>query len=298
MNEFNSLIPNAVMSFSEMERFDRNDAIKFTRVITDEYQKALEDSEDAQMAAQYQIIELYKDRESGPATEQEIQNAKDIAKVAYAQKVIKRLIETEAGIYGDMLINNEIAADQIKKLMGESYYFNLYDDYVPVSDEEKEAVGLGLGPSSRGGRAKFDIEEETTTPEVTEEEETTTEEPDVEPEVPTVEEDETPAEDGRYPSQTRKVKPLNLDEAPGFFPLSKYRKWKNDNEGKYDLETGDPIYVRPRPPEGGPKKRYPLFPGSTSSRKTEPMTDAEYWDMNNADTHEASGYPKGAEFIE
>ena len=101
--------------------------------------------------------------------------------------------------------------------MGESYYFNLYDDYVPVSDEEKEAVGLGLGPSSRGGRAKFDIEEEeTTTPEVTEEEETTTEEPDVEPEVPTVEEDETPAEDGRYPSQTRKVKPLNLEEAPRF----------------------------------------------------------------------------------
>ena len=42
MNEFNSLIPNAVMSFSEMERFDRNDAIKFTRVITDEYDKALD----------------------------------------------------------------------------------------------------------------------------------------------------------------------------------------------------------------------------------------------------------------
>ena len=47
-------------------------------------------------------------------------------------------------------------------------HFNLYDDYVPVSDEEKEAVGLGLGPSGRGGRRGAAEQEETTTPEVTE----------------------------------------------------------------------------------------------------------------------------------
>lgn len=296
MNDFNSLIPNAVMSFAEMERFDRNDAIKFSRALAAEYDEALTSraADDAALAAKLAYSQTDAGKNAPPARVKEVE---DMARVAYAQKFVKRTIETESGIYGEMLINNQIAADQIKKLMGENYYFDLYDSYNPVTEEEKEAVGLGLGPSSRGGRAKFDIEEETTTPE-TSEETTVTEEPDVEPEVSTVEETETPAEDGRYPSQTRKVKPLNMDEAPGFFPLSKYREWKSSNEGKYDLETGDPIYVRPRPPEGGPKKRYPLFPGSTSSRKTEPMTDAEYWDMNNADTHEPSGYPKGAEFIE
>ena len=296
LNEFNSLIPNAVMSFSEMDRYSRNDGIKFARDITEEYQKALEDSEDAQMAAQFKIIELYKDRESGPATEQEIQKAKDMAKVAYAQKVIKRVIEMEAGIYGDMMLNNEIAASQIKELMGDKYYFDLYDDYNPVSEEEKEEVGLGLGPTSRGGRRGTREEDTTESPET---EEPTSPPTPEEPTTPPAEpEEQVAGEDGRYPSQTKEVKPLNLDEAPGFFPLSKYRKWKSDNEGKYDLETGKPIYVRPRPPEGGPKKRYPLFPGSTSSRKTEPMTDAEYWDMQHADTHAATGYPKGAEFIE
>ena len=41
LNEFNSLIPNAVMSFAEMERFGRNDAIKFSRTIASEYDEAL-----------------------------------------------------------------------------------------------------------------------------------------------------------------------------------------------------------------------------------------------------------------
>jgi len=299
MNEFNSLIPNAVMSFADMERFGRNDAIKFSRTITSEYDEALTSraADDAAVQARSAYLDsLGPDVEATPA---QISQIEKMARTAYAQKVIKRLIETESGIYGEMLLKNSIAADQIKQLMGESYYFKLYDDYVPTTDEEKEAVGLGLGPSGRGrgGRRGAREQEETTAPEVTEET-TTTEEDTAEPETPTPTEDETPAEDGRFPSQTRKVKPLNLDEAPGFFPLSKYRKWTTQNEGKYDLETGDPIYVRPRPPEGGPKKRYPLFPGSTSSRKTEPMTDAEYWDMQHADTHEPSGYPKGAEFIE
>ena len=296
LNEFNTLIPNAVMSFSEMERFGRNDAINFTRTITTEYDEAMNSrvADDAALAAKLAYSQTEEGKNASPSRIKEVE---DMARIAYAQKVVKRLIETEASIYGDMLVNNEVAADQIKRLMGESYYFNLYDDYVPATDEEKEAVGLGLGPSGRGGRRGVREQEETTAPEVTEET-TTTEEATAEPETPTPTEDETPAEDGRFPSQTRKVKPLNLDEAPGFFPLYKYRKWKSDNEGKYDLETGDPIYVRPRPPEGGPKKRYPLFPGSTSSRKTEPMTDAEYWDMQHADTHEPSGYPKGAEFIE
>jgi len=299
MNEFNSLIPNAVMSFSEMERFGRNDGIKFSRTIADEYDtaKVSRTADDAALKARTAVLEAYEAQPGVNAPEEELERAEEMARTAYAQGVIKRLIETEAGIYGEMLLNNSIAAAQIKELMGESYYFNLYDDYNPVTEEEKEAVGLGLGPSSRSGRRGMREQEETTTPETTEET-PTTEEPEVEPEEPTVTEDETPAADGRYPSQTKKVKPINLDEAPGFFPLSEYRKWKNDNEGKYDLETGDPIYVRPRPPEGGPKKRYPLFPGSTSSRKTEPMTDAEYWDMQHADTHEATGYPKGAEFIE
>ena len=298
LNEFNSLIPNAVMSFAEMERFGRNESIKFVREITDAHDTALT-SKEADDAATVAKLAYSQTEEGKNASPTRIKEVEDIARKAYAQRVIKRLIETEAGIYGDMLLKSKIASDQIKQLMGESYYFNLYDDYVPTTDEEKEAVGLGLGPSGRGrgGRRGAREQEETTAPEVTEET-TTTEEDTAEPETPTPTEDETPAEDGRFPSQTRKVKPLNLDEAPGFFPLSKYRKWTTQNEGKYDLETGDPIYVRPRPPEGGPKKRYPLFPGSTSSRKTEPMTDAEYWDMQHADTHEPSGYPKGAEFIE
>ena len=215
LNDFNSLIPNAVMSFAEMERFDRNDAIKFSRALAAEYDEALTSraADDAATAAMTAFLSTDAGKNAGP---DEIDNVKKMARIAYAQKFVKRTIETESGIYGEMLLNNEIAAQQIKNLMGENYYNTILSDYSLSDEEEPEEIA------------------EEVAEEVVETAETPEEEPEVEETTPPVIDPVEPRPGGRR----------------GF--AGKQRAWDAKYGGKFDPVTGEPIIVEPRPAEGGP----------------------------------------------
>ena len=264
MNEFNSLIPNAVMSFSEMERFGRNDGIKFSRTIADEYDtaKVSRTADDAALKARTAVLEAYEAQPGVNAPEAELERAEEMARTAYAQGVIKRLIETEAGIYGEMLLNNTIAAAQIKELMGETYYNNILSDY-SLSDEEEEPV-----------QEEDEAEDEPVTPEESEGDPVTPEEgegegegePDTPPTPPVIDPVE-PRPGGRR----------------GF--AGKQRAWDAKYKGKFDPVTGEPIIVEPRPADGGP----------AVGRGRNKQTAAEKWDSKYGETHNPDGTPKAVE---
>lgn len=263
MNEFNSLIPNAVMSFSEMERFGRNDAIKFSRTIAAEYDDAMTSraADDAAVQARNAYLDsLGPDVEATPAQLSQIEK---MARTAYAQKVIKRLIETESGIYGEMLLNNSIAADQIKQLMGDAYYTNLLGDYA-TSEEE--------------------------TPDEEETEEVTGEEPAETPKPEDADElIEKPVEELLPPKREEATPPVinPVDPRPGGRRgfSSAQRAWDAKYKGKFDPKTGEPIIVEPRPDDGGP----------ATGRGRNKKTAAQKWDAKYGDTHNPNGTPKAVE---
>ena len=260
MNEFNSLIPNAVMSFSEMERFGRNDAIKFSRTITAEYDEALTSraADDAVVQARNAYLDSLDP--GVEATEKELSDIEKMARTAYAQKVIKRLIETESGIYGEMLLNNSIAADQIKQLMGDAYYTNLLSDYSTADDSDDDDDSDGDGelpmtpkPDDADELLKKPVEELLP--------------PKMEETTPPVIEPVEPRPGGRR----------------GF--SSAQREWDAKYGGKFDPKTGEPIIVEPRPADGGP----------ATGRGRNKKTAAQKWDAKYGDTHNPNGTPKAVE---
>jgi hypothetical protein len=245
MNDFNSLIPNAVMSFAEMERFDRNDAIKFSRALAAEYDDALNSraADDAATAAMTAFLSTDAGKNAGP---DEIDNVKKMARIAYAQKFVKRTIETESGIYGEMLLSNEIAAQQIKNLMGENYYNTILSDYSLSDEEEPEEIAEEVA--------------EEAAEEVVETAETPEEEPEVEETTPPVIDPVEPRPGGRR----------------GF--SSQQRAWDNKYGGKFDPVTGEAIIVEPRPADGGPAT------GRGRNKKTAAEKwDSKYGDTHNPD---------------
>jgi hypothetical protein len=245
MNDFNSLIPNAVMSFAEMERFDRNDAIKFSRALAAEYDEALTSraADDAATAAMTAFLSTDAGKNAGP---DEIDNVKKMARIAYAQKFVKRTIETESGIYGEMLLSNEIAAQQIKNLMGENYYNTILSDYSLSDEEEPEEIAEEVAEEA--------AEETVETPETAEET------PEVEETTPPVIDPVEPRPGGRR----------------GF--SGKQRAWDDKYKGKFDPVTGEPIIVEPRPADGGPAT------GRGRNKKTAAEKwDSKYGDTHNPD---------------
>lgn len=263
MNEFNSLIPNAVMSFSEMERFGRNDAVKFSRNIAAEYDEALKSraADDAAIMAQNAFIDKLKKNENRKATEQELKRAREMGRAQYAMNVVRRVIETEAGIYGEMMLTNEIAANQIKDLMGESYYNDLLKDYA-LSDEDDD--------DSEGDE---DDGELPTTPKPDDADELLNK---------PVEELLPPTREESTPTVINPVEPRPGGRR-GF--SSKQREWDAKYKGKFDPKTGEPILVEPRPADGGP----------ATGRGRNKKTAAEKWDAKYGDTHNPDGTPKAVE---
>ena len=258
LNEFNSLIPNAVMSFSEMERFGRNDAIKFSRTIASEYDDAMNSRAADDAAVQARSAYLDSLDPGVEATSKELSDIEKMARTAYAQKVIKRLIETESGIYGEMLLNNSIAADQIKQLMGDAYYTNLLSDYSAADDSDDDDDDVDTLP---------------TTPKPEDADELI----------------KKPVEELLPPTMEETTPPVinPVDPRPGGRRgfSSAQREWDAKYGGKFDPETGEPILVEPRPADGGP----------ATGRGKNKKTAAQKWDAKYGDTHNPNGTPKAVE---
>jgi len=170
--------------------------------------------------------------------------------------IVKRIIETEAGIYGEMMLNNEIAADQIKQLMGDAYYTNLLSDYSTADDSDDD-----------------DVDTLPTTPKPEDADELI----------------KKPVEELLPPKMEETTPPVinPVDPRPGGRRgfSSAQRAWDAKYGGKFDPVTGEPIIVEPRPADGGP----------ATGRGKNKKTAAQKWDAKYGDTHNPDGTPKAVE---
>ena len=128
MNEFNALIPNAVMSFSEMERFGKTDSFTFAKELSEAYDGFLQsDGAEADAEAAYKGLMDELKAQPGPVrnpSASEVQEVRKEARIAYAQKQLNDIITGTATQYGSAaggFFQQQFAMERISDLMGEDY---------------------------------------------------------------------------------------------------------------------------------------------------------------------------------
>lgn len=273
MQEFNSLIPNAVMSFSEMERFGKTDSFTFSREITEEYDELVtSDAADAmaELALRGYLDQIIEDGGQETAvTQSTMESIKADARKAYAQKQLAKTIEGYANRYGSPaggFFQQQFAMDQVAELMGQEWLDELMKGY-QVTD--------GAKPKPKP---------------VTERE--------------TLPMDPIPDSADELSSMTggELLPPLLLAD-PASVPslpegkerpagdtggdIVKQRRWDKQYAGRYNADR-TPIIVEPRPTD----------PDATTTR-TKLLSGREYqvnameeWDRKYAETHNPDGTPK------
>ena len=269
MSEFNSLIPNAVMSFSEMETFTKKDGFTFVKDLTEIYEDAYNSSEadDAVGLAYNSYIAAQEDlgRKAGSITPAEIANQKAIARKAYAQRKAKAFIDATAAQYGGAgqgFFEQKFAMDQIAEIMDKDFVDDLMKsyDFTPEVDKKEKDIT------------------QTTEPVVT----PTTEESkmqDVPFAIPDVSVDVSSL-------PTVKVRPGGDKEA-GLFGDPEARKWDRQYGDRYNPD-GTPIVVKPRPTD--PEET--IMVESYLSGKDRSTNAIEEWDRRYKKTHNPDGTPK------
>ncbi len=278
-NEFNSLIPNAVMSFSDLEIFSKKEGYSFVRDLTDIYEDAYNSSEaeDEAMIAyeNYMVQEKAKGRgtKTDRITQEEIAEQKAIARKGYAQGKAEVFINMTAGRYGGAgqgFFEQKFAMDQIVQIMDKDFLQVLMDDYNfnPKSDDK-----------DKDKNALNNNEEE--------------------PKLETLEFDESDVQDEVEPIGDR-----DLRIAPSL-PVEKHRpsgkenigmvgkpadrKWDRQYKGRYTYD-GKPILVEPRPTD--PKAKVYIYKGLKVQKRKSQVNAMDNWDDLYGDTHNHDGTPK------
>ena len=269
LNEFNSLIPNAVMSFSQMETFTKKDSFTFVKDLTEIYQDAYDSSEadDAADLAYNSYVAAQEDlgRKPGSLTQAEIANQKAIARKAYAQRKAKAFIDATAAQYGGAgqgFFEQKFAMDQIAEIMDKDFVDDLMKsyDFTPESaSKEKDKT-------------------ETIEPEV----------------VPTTEESKMKDVQLTTPDASVDVSSLPTvkarpggDKPAGLVGDPEARKWDRKYGDRYN-PNGTPIIVDPRPTD---PDETTMATSKLSGRERE-VNAIEEWDRNYKKTHNHDGTPK------
>jgi hypothetical protein len=271
LNEFNSLIPNAVMSFSEMERFGRNDGYTFANDMTELFQESMESKEadDYVEAAQ----KAYLDQQaaagilSGAVPQTDIEVVRREARRAYAEKAVDKLIRLNADQFAGPagFFNHSFAMEQIAELMGADYLEELKKSYgmedgnpVPKPEETPEALPMDEIPASADELSSMSGEEL------------------LPPPLPV---------DPTTVSSLPEGKERPTGDTGG--DIVKQRKWDKQYGGRYNADR-TPIIVEPRPTD----------PNATTTR-TKLLSGREYqvnaieeWDRKYEETHNPDGTPK------
>jgi hypothetical protein len=278
MQEFNSLIPNAVMSFSEMERFGKTDSFTFSREITEEYDELV--TSDAADAMAELALRGYLDqiREGGgqesDVTQATLASIKADARKAYAQKQLAKTIEGYANQYGSPaggFFQQQFAMDQVKELMGQEWLDELMKGY-QVTDDAK--------PKPK---------------------------PKPEPEPKPLGNDVIPEESDQLSSMTGQdllpaalpADPANVPSLPedkkrpgdpdAFITKPDQRKWDAKYGDRYNPD-GTPIIVAPRP-DSSETVMVEEEVRRRGTKMVEKSAAAE-WDAKYATTHNPDGSPK------
>jgi hypothetical protein len=263
--EFNALIPNAVMSFSETPRFSRLESFNFSKDIAKTYDDALnsreaEDEEEKaySLLVQKAVVAGRKESDVGPA---EILEAKKNARQFYAREKVKEEIEMYARMYGASggFFDQQVATDQITNLMGEGYLDILKGEYgLDAKKSEEKIVKEKDDPL---GFDEGDVGETIAT------------------EIETV----TPIADSL---PTEKHRPGG-DAETGDFGSAAARRWDRQYGARYNAD-GTPIIVEPRPTD----KEATVMVKNKYSQKDQEKNAQQAWDRKYKKTHNVDGTPK------
>ena len=272
MAEYNSLIPNAVMSFSEMERFGKTDSFTFVRDLTGIYEDAYNSSEadDAAELAYNSYMAAQKElgRNAGgsdPITQAEIANQKIIARKAYAERKANRFIEGIASQYGGAgggFFDQKFAMDQIEELMDKDYLSQLMKDYKytpKVDDKDKTKDPIKEEPKVKLTTEESKMEDVQLKPS------------EVKPSADSLPDD--------------KLRPGGAEDI-GDFGNAKARIWDRKYGARYNPD-GTPIIVEPRPTD--PEATTMRLSGFSNREKS--VNAIEEWDRKYKKTHNPDGTP-------
>ena len=271
LSEFNSLIPNAVMSFSQMETFTKKNGFTFVKELTEEYEDAYNSSEadDAVDLAYRSYIAAQEDlgRKPGSITPAEIANQKAIARKAYAQRKAKAFIDATAVRYGGAgqgFFEQKFAMDQIAEIMGKDFVEDLMKSYKFTTESDDEDKDKKVEPKLE--TLEFD-------------------ESDVQDEVEPIGD-----EDLRIaPSlPVEKHRPSGKENI-GIIGKPADRKWDRQYKGRYTYD-GKPILVEPRPTD--PKAKVYIYKGLKVQKRKSQVNAMDNWDDQYGDTHNHDGTPK------
>jgi len=271
MSEFNSLIPNAVMSFSEMERFTRNDGYTFANDMTELFQETMNsrEADDSVMVA----VRAEIDKQAalgireGDIPEADLDVVRREARRAYAEKAVHQLIRNKADQYAGPagFFDHSFAMEQIAELMGADYLEELKKSYgiedgdpVPEPEETPGALPMDEIPPSADELPSTSGEGLLPPP--------------------------LPVDPTAVPSLPEgKERPTG--ERGG--DIVKQRKWDKQYGKRYNPDR-TPIIVEPRPTD----------PDATTTR-TKLLSGREYqvnaieeWDRKYGETHNPDGTPK------
>lgn len=264
--EFNALIPNAVMSFSDIKTFSKTEAFTFAKDISKMYDDA-KDSKEAQAKASEAQQRLIDARPAGEpesyVTDAQIDETRRIAIQLYAREEVKKYIDIFAKQYGSVggFFNQQIAMDQIDNLMGKGYLDILKGDY-------------GLDPKKDEPDAVTDEVKDSATEEA-KMKELPSSPKDTQSAVAQPVADSLPPEKKR-PGGTKDV---------GDFGNAAARRWDRKYGARYNPD-GTPIIVEPRPtdPEATVMVEVSSFMKERNAQ--------EEWDKKYNKTHNLDGTPK------
>ena len=302
--EYESLFPEATMTFTDVKFFGAKDLRQFTRDLEKDMASSIKGDlaeavvTDAGLAASAAYNKEQEDAGKTPSiTEQQ-------KRVAEAEKNALDLLQTEAGIrtiedYVDMyynadILNNEAFRRMVVEVAGEEYLEKLLkeNDIEVEKDfgEETEDIPFseitgftGDAEADEEFRKKQEVQEN-------------------QKQQPSTQEDQTQEDSQTETSDTKAKKEALLTKT---FPKRSDQRglaakgiWDRKYEGKVD-EQGKAIIAPPRPADGGEKtKEIDVRVGLLGSRtgKKKKVTEAEYWDTTYGDTHDpVTGLPIGLE---
>jgi len=264
--EFNSLIPNAVMSFSDIKTFSKTEAFTFAKDISEMYDDAKDSKEALAKAAEAQkrlIDNRPEGEEISYITDAQIADVRRNAIQLYARDEVQKYIKIYVRQYGAVggFFNQQIATDQIENIMGKGYLDILKGDY-------------GLDPK------KDEADADAVTDEV---KDSATEEAKMK-ELPYTE--TTVVQPTAESLPPEKHRPGGTEET-GDFGNADARRWDRQYGARYNAD-GTPIIVEPRPTD----KEATVMVKNKYSQKDQEKNAQQAWDRKYKKTHNVDGTPK------
>ena len=297
--EYESLFPEATMTFSDVNFFGPKDLRQFTRDIETGMAKAGTSDRDELIIENAKIAAVQKYMQDNNIVgtldlniANEIKakagaNALAILQADAAKTDIENALDT---YHRPDLLTDPAFKRIVIAAMGEEYFNSLLEENDMVEDKdfgiEEEDIPFSDIPGFTGDadldeefrRQKEGSENQSQPPAPQEEETTETQTPDTE------------AKKEALLDKTFPERPPRLSAGR--------RNWDRKYAGKVDPVTLKAIIVDPRPPEGGEKtKTIPKTNqfGIEMAGTKVPVTEAEFWDYNYAETHNPNGMPIGLE---